>query len=83
MARYFYKPSKADRENYARACAEINEKGLRLSKSHRGLSIYGEKDGKFYRVSNHNLPEYYDKNFDEDVICKNQKEVFAFWGVDL
>ena len=80
---YRWKPSSSDKAAYAAACKEIAEKGLKLSKSTRGLSIYGEKDGKRWRVSNHQLPEHYYRDFDEEKICKNQKEVFAFWGVEL
>ena len=80
---YRWKPSKADREAYSTACCEIKEKGLKLSKSSRGLSIYGEKDGKYIRASNHILPEYYSRDFDEEYIFRSQREVFAFWGVEL
>ena len=80
---YRWKPSSADRQAYAAACEEIRAKGLKLSKSTRGLSIYGEKNGKYTRVSNHELPSHYYKDFENEVICKNQKEVFAFWGVEL
>lgn len=80
---YRWKPSSSDKAAYAAACKEIAEKGLKLSKSTKGLSIYGEKDGKRWRVSNHQLPEHYYRDFDEEKICKNQKEVFAFWGVEL
>lgn len=80
---YKWKPSKADREAYATACRAIEAKGLKLSKSSKGLSIYGEKDGKYIRASNHNLPECYHRDFDEEHIFKSQSEVFAFWGVEL
>ena len=80
---YKWKPSKSAAAAYANACKEIKEKGLRLSKSNRGLSIYGEKDGKYIRTSNHNLPEHYDREFDDEVIFKSQKDVFSFWGVEL
>ena len=80
---YKWKPSKADREAYSNACREIEAKGLKLSKSSKGLSIYGEKDGKYVRVSNHNLPECYCRDFEEEYIFKSQREVFDFWGVEL
>ena len=63
----------SDKAAYAAACKEIAEKGFKLSKSTKCLSIYGEKDGKerFYQ----NLHEVFTSALKEtgDFDIKNYK----------
>lgn len=83
---YRWKPSSSDRAAYAAACRAIEEKGLKISKTRRGLSIYGinHETGKYARVSNHRLPDYYTQPIgEENHVFRSQREVFAFWGVEL
>lgn len=85
---YRWKPSAADRAAYAAACREIEARGLKISKSRRGLSIYGinPETGKHARVSNHALPSYYtqpEEMGDENHVFRSQCEVFEFFGVTL
>ena len=85
---YRWKPSSSDRAAYAAACREIEARGLKISKSRRGLSIYGinPETGKQARVSNHALPDHHiqpEEMGEENHIFRSQREVFAFWGVEL
>jgi hypothetical protein len=76
-------PNKDQKNAFSNACREAESKGFKIHKTTRGLSLYGELNGKSIRISNHELPSCYAKDFEIEIVCHSQKDVFNKIGIKL
>lgn len=78
-----WKPSQSQRERYSIACRKAESMGFKIHKTTNGLSLYGVWDGKYTRISNHFLPDQYIRDFEDEILCNSQWQVFKTIGIDL